>query len=77
MYDRIQVVLKSLVTWLTLLSTVLVIAATEIADLTDDAIPHDVGMWLIRAAAWLTTAVAIIRRVSPVVESQRGLLPKA
>jgi len=71
---RARVVLVNAVTWLQVASAALVIGAEEIGK----AIPGistDVAAWAVRIAAVLGAVVATIRRVSPVLPAERGLLP--
>jgi len=73
--DRVRVVLSSVVTWLTLASAAVLIFSEEIAAVLPEGPAADLGEWALRVVAWLGAAVAIIRRVTPVPESERGLLP--
>ncbi len=70
---RTRVVLRAAPTWLTAISVALTAAASEIGRLAPSG-GDDVVRWCVTVAAWLTSAVAIIRRVSPVDQSERGLL---
>lgn len=72
---RARVVLRAAPTWLTAVSVVLTAAAREISTVAPDG-GEDVVRWLVTAAAWLASAVAIIRRVTPVPAQERGVLPK-
>ena len=72
--DRILVVLKAAPTYLVALSTVVTILAEEIAAVLPAGAANDVGVVAVRVVAVLATSVAIIRRVTPVVASRRGLL---
>lgn len=67
-YARVLVVLKAAPTWLVALSTVVTIVASEVD------IPA-VAEWSVKVVGWLGVAVAIIRRVTPVLPAERGLLP--
>lgn len=69
---RARVVLRAAPTWLTAAAVILTAAAHEISTLAPSG-GEDVVRWLVTAAAWLTSAVAIIRRVTPVPAAQRGL----
>lgn len=78
MIERIRVVAGAAVTWLTFAATALTIFAEEIAAVFPDGGAEDATVWILRAVAWLGAAVAIIRRVTPVLPDQRGvLLPHA
>lgn len=72
---RARVVVRAAPTWLTAVSVVLTAAAREISTVAPDG-GEDVVRWLVTAAAWLASAVAIIRRVTPVPAQERGVLPK-
>lgn len=65
---RVRVVLREAVTWLVFAGIVASAVAAEI--------PGAVAEWAVRIGAWLATAVAIIRRVTPVLPSERGILPR-
>ena len=71
---RARVVATSVVTWLQVIAAVLVIAAEEIANAVPE-ISDDVTTVVVRVVAVLGAAIAIIRRVSPVLPDERGLLP--
>lgn len=71
---RVRVVATSAVTWLQVVAAVLVIAAEEIAKAVPE-ISDDVTTVVVRVVAVLGAAVAIIRRVTPVLPDERGLLP--
>lgn len=73
---RARVVLRAAPTWLTAAAVVLTAAAHEISTVAPSG-GEDIVRWLVTAAAWLTSAVAIIRRVSPVPPAERGLLAAA
>ena len=71
---RARVVLTAAVTWLQVAAAALVIGAEEIGK----AIPEistDLVAWSVRVAAVLGAIVATIRRVTPVLPAERGLLP--
>ena len=67
MFARVRVVLTSLVTYLLIASSILTIVAEEL--------PGPAAEWIGRAVVWLATAVTIIRRVTPVLPEDRGLVP--
>lgn len=66
MIARVKVVLAAAVTWLVFIGFVATVVADEIPG---------VAGWAVRIAAWATTAVSIIRRVTPVLPEDRGVLP--
>lgn len=70
---RLVVWAAAAVTWLIAAGMVLGQLAGQVGDL--GPIGADVAAWALRAAAWAATAVLIIRRVTPVLKSERGLLP--
>ncbi len=65
---RIRVVSRAAVTWLVAISALV----TSVAP----TLPEDWQTVAATVVAWLATAVLIIRRVSPVRESARGVLPQ-
>lgn len=73
--DRTLVVLRSAVTWLTLLATVLGIVAANLQPFTSDPNVARVVAFIAAAVAVVAVIVQIISRVTPVLESARGLLP--
>ena len=73
--ERALVVLRSAVTWLTLLATVLGIVAANLQPFSDDPTIARVVAFIAAAVAVVAVIVQIISRVTPVLESARGLLP--
>ena len=71
---RARVVLVNAVTWLQVASAALVIGSEEIGKAIPE-ISDDVAAWAVRIAAVLGAVVATIRRVTPVLPAERGLLP--
>lgn len=72
--DRAVVVLTSAVLYIQAASAGLVLAADKVAELAPPG--HETaGAWILRGLAVLAGAVTVIRRVTPVLESARGLLP--
>lgn len=65
--ERLKVLLSAAPTYLIIISGVLTALAEELPD---------APRWIVTVAAWLATAVLIIRRVTPVPPAERGLLPK-
>lgn len=72
---RARVVLRAAPTYLVALSTIVSIVAEEVAAVLPAGPATTVGVIAVRVVAVLAAAVAIIRRVTPVVDSQHGLLP--
>ena len=72
---RIKVVLAAAVTWIVVASTVVTLASDEIAEVLPAGDAETVGAVAAKIVAVLGAAVAIIRRVQPVIESERGILP--
>lgn len=72
---KIRVVLSAAVTWITVASGVVVIVADEAAKVLPSGAAEDVAAVAVRVVAVLGAAVAIIRRVTPVLPDQRGLIP--
>lgn len=73
--ERAKVIGSSAVTYLTAASAVVVILAEEIAKVLPSGYSDDVGRWAIVVVAVIAAAIAIIRRVTPVIPSDRGILP--
>lgn len=73
---KVRVVLTAAVTYLTLAVTVITIFAEEIASVLPEGVAETVGMYGVTAVAWITVAISIIRRVSPVLPEERGILPQ-
>lgn len=71
---RIKVLLGAMPTYLTVAGVVVMIVTTEIAD----AIPGEIGTWAVKIGGYIGTviavATAIVRKVTPVLDSQTGLL---
>lgn len=81
LYARARVVATSAITWLTIAAAALTAGAGV---LTNAAVVDGLGAsetvdtvaaWSLRIAGALAAIVAMIRRVTPVGEDQRGLLP--
>ena len=72
---RVKVVLGNVSTWLIGASAVVAIFAEEIVAFLPDEWDGSVTQAAVVIVAVLTAAVNIIRRVTPVIDSQRGLLP--
>lgn len=69
---KAKVVLSGAVTWLLAISSLLMFAARQVAEIA----PGNTTLltWLVRVTAWLATAVAVMRRVTPVLGEAQGLL---
>jgi hypothetical protein len=74
---RIKVLATAAVTWLLVASTIVTIASEEIAAVLPAGTATTVGAVALKVVAVIGAAVAIIRRVTPVLPDQRGLLPTA
>ena len=74
-FARLKVILGSWVTYLTAASSVVVILADEIAKVLPAGYADDVGRWGLVAVAVIGAIVSIIRRVTPVIPEDRGILP--
>lgn len=72
--EQVKVVAGSAVTWMTVASTAVVIVSDELAKVLPAGAAETVGAVSVKVVAVLGAAVAIIRRVSPVLPSARGLL---
>lgn len=73
--ERVKVVAGAAVTWLVAASIVITIFSEEIGGLLTDDTAALVASWATTAVGWLGAAVAIIRRVTPVLPEERGILP--
>lgn len=71
--DRLLVILRAAPTYLTALALVAGILVDELGDIA--GIPAVVVQTIAAVAAGLAVAITIIRRVTPVLDSARGLLP--
>jgi hypothetical protein len=70
-----KVVFSAAVTWLVFASAVVTIASEEIAAVVGEGTAEDVTAWSLRILAVLGAAIGIIRRVTPVLPEDRGILP--
>lgn len=75
-WRKALVVLKAAPTWLTLTAVILNILAEEIGGVLPAGSAELFGEWVIRIGAWLGAAVHLIRRLTPVLPDERGILPK-
>lgn len=73
---RVKVVLTAAPTYLTAASAAVIIAREEIVELLPEAWQGNAVQVTVTALAWLTAAITIIRRVTPVLPDDRGLLAK-
>lgn len=73
--DRIVVILKAAPTYLVLASTVLTVIADELAKILPTPWAERLTALVITVTAALAAAIAIIRRVTPVLPEERGILP--
>jgi len=71
--DRARTILTAAATWIIALDAVAAIALVEFRDLLPEEWMGPIGAGL----AILAAIVAVIRRVTPVPQGDRGLLPKA
>lgn len=74
--ERVKVVLSAAVTWIVLASSIVTIFAEEIAKVAAEGTAATVTRVAVRVVSILGAAVAIIRRVTPVLPEERGVLPK-
>lgn len=72
---RIKVVLTAALTWLFVIQAILLVAAEQIAPLIPAPWSDQVSAFLLTALSVVGVAILAIRRVSPVVPDERGLLP--
>lgn len=72
---RIKVIAGAAVTWLVAASTTVTIFSDEIVKVVPDQ-AQGIGSVSLKIVAWLGAAIAIIRRVTPVIPEDRGILPQ-
>lgn len=72
---KVKVVLSAAVTWITVAFGVVVIVSDEAVKVLPAGAAETVAGVAVRVVAVLGAAVAIIRRVTPVLPDERGLLP--
>lgn len=71
--ERIKVLLTAAVTWLVVLGGVLTIVIAQLTPVL--GVDDPIILWLTGAVVWIAILVQIIRRVTPVLPSARGILP--
>ena len=71
---RLRVLLKAAPTWLTAAAVIVATLRDTIADLFPEA-ADDVARWTVPILAILAAAHQAVRRVTPVLKAERGLLP--
>jgi hypothetical protein len=71
---RIKVLGTAVNTWLVAIALIVPIAVSEIAQELPSDKAEAVTKWGGKLIAWIGVAVAIVRRSTPVIKSQRGLL---
>lgn len=72
---KAKVVLTALPTYLALATLVLTVAADELVPLLPDNVAAQVAGYIVVALGIIAAVVRTISRLTPVPESQRGLLP--
>lgn len=72
---RALVVLKAAPTWLTSLAVAITLFHEDIAGLLPAAWQGPVASGLVIVLGTIASAIVVIRRVTPVAESLRGLIP--
>lgn len=70
---KAKVVLTAAVTWLVALEAALIVLADELAPLIPLPWADRVTAWLLIAIGVIGTAIAIVRRVTPVLPNERGI----
>lgn len=76
-WRRVVVVAKAAPTWLVAASTAVTIASEELVKLLPDHWDEQVVRWATVATGALGAAVILIRRLTPVLPDERGILPQA
>lgn len=74
--EKVKVVAGSAVTWLTVASAAVVIVSDEVTKVLPGNAAETVAAVSVKVVAVIGAAVAIIRRVSPVLPGARGILRK-
>lgn len=72
---KVKVVLTALPTYMTAAAIAITLIAHQLAEVLPDK-AAGIVQWSAIIAGFLTTAVTVITRVTPVLPSQRGLLPQ-
>lgn len=72
---KVKVVLTALPTYMTAAAVIITIAANQLAELLPDK-TAGIVQWSATIVGFLTAAIAVIRKVTPVLPSQTGLLPQ-
>ena len=71
---QIKIVLAAAVTWLVFAAVVLSAVAAQAPAV--GPIGDTIARWALTGLVWISTAIAIIRRVTPVPVDERGILPR-
>lgn len=72
---RLRVILTAAVTWLLVAQAALVAFADQIGPLLPTPWADRINAFIISAVAVIVAVIAIIRRVTPVLPEERGILP--
>lgn len=75
MWRRVVVVLKAAPTWMLMISTVITVASPQIVDLLPDSLNAVVTKYTTIIVGMLGSAIILIRRLTPVLPNERGILP--
>lgn len=75
LWQRIVVVLGAAPTWLLAASTTVTIFSEEIVAVLPDELDFQVAKYATIIVGALTAAITLIRRLTPVLPNERGLLP--
>lgn len=73
-WAKVRVVLSAAVTYITIITVAATAFVSQFGDLLPDSW-HWITDWILKAVVVLAGAVAIIRRVTPVLPADRGILP--
>lgn len=71
---RLKVVFTAAVTWITFAITFLTVFSEELLGLLPETFQEDASTFIAQALVWLVGAISVIRRVTPVVPEERGVL---
>ena len=75
-WARIVVILKAAPTWLIAASTIITIASEEIVKILPDNLDITATRYATAALGALGAAIVLIRRLTPVLPDERGILPQ-
>jgi hypothetical protein len=72
---KVRVILKAWPTWAAAFTAVLGVVAAEVIPLLPEQVGVRVAGWVAVALSVIAAATAVVRRVTPVLPAERGVLP--